>query len=390
MNQPSVALEANLWKLSLLRGLAFAWFPIPTIILFYQSYGLSLEQALILKSGLSLSTLIFEIPSGYIADVWGRKPSLVAGGVIWTGSLIIYCLAHSFSLFLLAEILAGLAASLISGADTALAFDTLLQRGRAQEYSSFEGRLVAIAGITEAICGLVGAIAAEINLVYPFYLQTVCVAAYGVLAITLAEPPRRATSDPGRKMWRIVRASLAEPRLRWLMGFSATLATATFLIVWLSQAYMGDRRLPIAGFGVAWAVFHGVMSLAAVGASRVVRRLGMKRTFLSLVVILSVSYILLGVVHQAWGIVFIASIYAVRGVRSPLVLNALNQQIHSSTRATVLSVNSFLFQLSFALLGPIAGWLADYSLDLTLTVCGIIFLLSGGLCWRKLAEVQVI
>ncbi|MDJ0636229.1 MAG: hypothetical protein QNJ34_23810 [Xenococcaceae cyanobacterium MO_188.B29] len=49
------SISFNLWKLYVLRGLAFAWFPIPTIILFYQSHGLDLEQAVLLKTILSLS-----------------------------------------------------------------------------------------------------------------------------------------------------------------------------------------------------------------------------------------------------------------------------------------------------------------------------------------------
>lgn len=390
MNKISSPVRSNLWKLYLLHGLAFTWFPIPTIVLFYQSHGLSLEQALVLKTVLSISTLVFEIPSGYLADVAGRKVSLVAGGVAWTLSLLVYCFSQTFPLFLIAEILAGLAASLISGADTALAYDTLLQLEREGEYQGFEGRLVAIAGVSEAVCGAIGALAAANNLVYPFYLQTVCVAAYSLLAATLVEPTRQdSTSQPGkvRELGRIVRWSLAEPRLKWLIFFSATSATATFLIVWLSQAYLNLRGLPIALFGVAWAFFHGVMSLAALGATRLTMILG-KRVFLCLVLLLGISYILLAVVQQAWGIIFIAAIYAVRGVRTPLVLSYLNRYVASNIRATVLSVNSFVFRCGFAIAGPLAGWLADaYSLEVALIVCGLIFLVLGGLSLRKLEVV---
>ena len=73
------SIGSNLWKLFVLRGLAFAWFPIPTIVLFYQSHGLDLEQAVWLKTILSLSILLLEVPSGYIADKLGRKFCLIAG-----------------------------------------------------------------------------------------------------------------------------------------------------------------------------------------------------------------------------------------------------------------------------------------------------------------------
>ena len=184
------SISSNIWKLSILRGLAFAWFPIPTIILFYQSHGVDLEQAVLLKTILSLSILFLEVPSGYIADKLGRKFCLVVGSAVWLGGWLCYCTGTSFFAFAIAEILAGVAVSLISGADTAIAYETLLELKRESFYRTLEGRLVAIAGITEAICGLVGAAVAEINLVYPFYLQTICLVLYLCLSFTLVEPKR--------------------------------------------------------------------------------------------------------------------------------------------------------------------------------------------------------
>ncbi|WP_026102468.1 hypothetical protein [Pleurocapsa sp. PCC 7319] len=61
MNQ---SIAANLNKLYILRGLAFAWFPIPTIVLFYESHGLNLEQTVLLKTILSLSILILALSVG--------------------------------------------------------------------------------------------------------------------------------------------------------------------------------------------------------------------------------------------------------------------------------------------------------------------------------------
>ena len=124
------SIDSNLWKLYFLRGLAFAWFPIPTILLFYQSHGLNLEQTVLLKTIFSLSVLVLEVPSGYVADRLGRKFCLVAGSGVWIIGWLFYCFGDSFAIFAMAEILSGIAASLISGADTAIAYETLLQLNR--------------------------------------------------------------------------------------------------------------------------------------------------------------------------------------------------------------------------------------------------------------------
>ena len=391
MNQ---SIASNLVKLYILRGLAFAWFPIPTIVLFYESHGLNLEQTVLLKTILSLSILVLEVPSGYLADLWGRKACLVVGSGVWIVSWLIYCVGNSFSEFAIAEILAGVAGSLISGANTALGFDSLLQLGREKYYQIWEGRLVAIAGISEAICGIIGAAIASINLVYPFYLQTVCLVIYFCLALTLVEPQSHqpiAKTQKIEQLKDIIIDVFQHSRIRWLILLSGTFSTASFLIVWLSQDYLKQLNIPIQAFGWAWAIFHLGMSLASINAHRVERILGLKKAFFSLVLLLAISYICLGSINQVWGIMFIMTIYLVRGFSSPLILNTINQQIASSFRATILSINSLIFRIGFALVAPIIGALASgYDLFTGLITAGCFFLISGCLFWWQLVKAKAL
>ncbi|MGC9527457.1 MAG: MFS transporter [Limnospira sp.] len=385
---PTRPVQPNLWKLSVLRGLEFAWFPIPTVVLFYQHHGLFLEQAILLKTILSVSIFIFEIPSGYFADVFGRKFSLILGGMIWVLSLLPYCFLGDFVWFAIAEALSGLAASLISGADVALAFDSLSLLNREGEYGRFEGRLGAIAGLSEAVCGLLGAAIAAVNLRYPFYLQTACILAYVGLAFTLTEPPRHrsATTIEG---WGELRDTLkwtaSQKTVRWPIALGAIVSAGTFAIVWLSQAYMGDRGLPVEGFGVAWAAFHGVLSGSALLATPISHVLGIRGALWLMLGVLAGSYGLLAAIHHPWGVIFVATIYFARGLRSPLILTLLNHQVASFRRATVISINSFAFRLCFAAIGPAIGSIADtYSLDWALAVAGIFFWITGGICLMKI------
>ena len=389
MNQ---SYSANLTKLYILQGLAFAWFPIPTIVLFYEHYGLDIEQIVLLKTILSLSILVLEVPSGYLADLWGRKACLVFGSGVWVASWLIYCTGTSFTEFAIAEILAGVAGSLISGANTALGYDTLIQLRREQHYQVWEGRLGAIAGISEAVCGIIGAAIASINLVYPFYFQTVCLVIYFGLALTLVEPKYHqaiAQTQKLNQLKNIIIDVCKRPKLRWLILLSSTFSSASFLIVWLSQDYLQQLNIPIQAFGWAWAIFHLGMSLASINSHHLQRLLGIKRAIFLLILILATSYICLGSISQVWGLVLILNIYLVRGFCSPLILNAINQQIASSVRATILSLNSLVFRVAFALVAPLVGAIASrYNLSLGLIVAGCLFLISGCLCWWQLVRVR--
>jgi predicted MFS family arabinose efflux permease len=148
-------------------------------------------------------------------------------------------------------------------------------------------------------------------------------------------------------------------------------------------------NIPIQAFGWAWAIFHLGMSLASINSHHLQRLLGIKRAIFLLILILATSYICLGSISQVWGIVFILSIYLVRGFCSPLILNAINQQIASSVRATVLSLNSLVFRVAFTVVAPLVGAIASrYNLSLGLIVAGFLFLISGWLCWWQLVRVK--
>ncbi|NJN71928.1 MAG: MFS transporter [Limnothrix sp. RL_2_0] len=355
MHDQSVA--KNIRILWLLKGLSSAWFPIPILMIFYQSYGLSLAQGVMLKAILSGAFFLGEIPSGYFADRIGRKTSLVCGSLLWLLAWLIYCTQGSWSWFVGAEILTGIGGSLMSGADSAITYDTLLQLGRTAEYQGWEGKGLAIMGLTEAACGLVGAWVATQNLVYPFYLQTACLCCYVVLALMLREPTAHCSqvNPPWRSLTGSIRTIFTQrPSLRWLILFSATLSCGSFLIVWLSQEYMVQRGLELTHLGWAWVIFHSAMAIASSLVGRI-RPRDYRWIFALLPCVVAIAYIGLGVTKSLWGMGFIIAIYMMRGLNTPLVLNYLNQQIPSNFRATLISINSFLFRLLFLGFAPLVS-----------------------------------
>ncbi|WP_030006247.1 MFS transporter [Picosynechococcus sp. NKBG042902] len=374
--RPAELTAKNLTTLWLLKGLESAWFPIPVIVLFYESQGLSIAQAIALKAILSAAIFVGEIPSGYFADQFGRKNSLVLGASLWLVGWLIYCTQGSFSWFAWAEILAGLGGSLISGADSAIAYDSLLSLGRTEKYAAWEGKGVAIMGITEAICGLGGAWVAQWDLRYPFYLQTLCIGAYLALALTLREPPQQhSEKTPGwRTLLPQIRAIFQERRsLRWLLLFSASLSCGSFLVVWVSQEYLVERGLDVTQLGWAWLLFHGAMALISWRIHTLVRWFSYRRLFALLPGCMAIAYIAMGLIENLWGILLIVVIYLVRGCNTPLVLSYLNERIPSNLRATLISLNSFAFRLLFIGLAAIANgatWL--WGLNGSLMVAGIV------------------
>ena len=105
----------------------------PYTVLFLRSRGLDLLQIGILSSAFEASIVMFEVPTGYLADCKGRKPSVLLGLLIMAFSGLVYGLSHYFITFLIAEVLYGLGESFISGAGEAWAVDDMLAGGAGKE-----------------------------------------------------------------------------------------------------------------------------------------------------------------------------------------------------------------------------------------------------------------
>jgi MFS family permease len=177
-------MKRNLYSLYIIK--ISKWFNLvmPTMVLFYQDTGMGMQQILFLKAIYSLTIVIFEIPSGYCADVWGRQKTLLAGSILGALGYAIYSANTLYLGFVMAEIILGLGHSFISGADAAMLYDTLKSEDKAAAYLKHEGRITAGGNFAEALAGVAGGLLATISLRSPFYAQAV-VAAWAIPAAML-------------------------------------------------------------------------------------------------------------------------------------------------------------------------------------------------------------
>lgn len=98
----------------------------PIIVVFILSKGLSFTEVMLLNSISSIALVVFEVPTGVIADRVGRKWSILIGAFFMAVSMILLAFAYNFYILAISEIVFSLGMALRSGADTALLYDTLL------------------------------------------------------------------------------------------------------------------------------------------------------------------------------------------------------------------------------------------------------------------------
>ena len=145
----------------LLKGIMWFMVSMPIIVLFFQEHGLSLSKVMILQSIYSISVALFEIPSGYIADIFGRKKAIIISTILSFIGYVLFSFFSDFTVFIIAEILIGVGGVLCSGSDSAIIYDTLIENNDKKKYTKVEGKNYAIGNFSEAIAGILGGILAQ-------------------------------------------------------------------------------------------------------------------------------------------------------------------------------------------------------------------------------------
>ena len=102
-NMPDI--QHNIRRLYIIKIAKWFMLTMPILMLFYADMGFTTEQSFILKACYSISIVVFEIPSGYAADVWGRKITIVIGSVLGCAGFVIYSLLSGFYAFMMAEMI---------------------------------------------------------------------------------------------------------------------------------------------------------------------------------------------------------------------------------------------------------------------------------------------
>lgn len=375
------AVKSNIWKMQVLSFINWFFLIIPTLVIFYQAHGLSMKEVMIIQAVFSIGIVLVEIPSGYFADRFGRKASIVIGAVCGAVGMFFYVIANGFWGFLAAEAILSLGAGFYSGADSALIYDSLLEMGKESEYKKIQGRVSATGNFAEGLASIIGGFLALISLKSPFYAEF-CVVLFAIpLAISLREPkPHEPKIMEDKKgMLSITKYALhSHKEIKWLILYSAVIGAATLNIVWFTQPYWKNAGVPLALFGILWALIQFTVGISSMAAHYLDKRLGRGALFASFVFLISFSYVLLGLSKAMWVSIFILVFSIVRGIKGPLISAYINDLIPSYMRATVLSIHQFAGRLVFAIISPFLGWAADlYSINYALLLSAGVFFLCG-------------
>ncbi|MCP3920580.1 MAG: MFS transporter [bacterium] len=342
----------------------------PVIVPYLRDHGLSMEEIYRLQTIFALTIVVLEVPSGYVADLLGRRRCLVAAGVLHGLALTVLAYVDGFWGFAVFELLAAVGVTLYSGTDVALLYDSLEALGDEERTRGLGKRLFWMQ-TGETVAALVSGALVTVSL----YAVAVGNAIVGwlplVAALGLREVPRERFDRTSHlaNFRRIHHELFRTSRLMALIMVNlVAYGLATLLAVWAFQAFWGEMKVPLVAFGFLWAAYNLTVAVVGRAAHRVESRFGTGAVVAAVGVLpiagyggmaLCAHHAGAGAVWVVFGVLFGFAFQIGRGLTQVVIKDALNVRVPTELRATANSISSMGVRLAFAVLGPLLGWTID-------------------------------
>ena len=400
------------------------WLPIWMVYLI-DGRGMSLTQVALMETIFWVALVIAEVPTGAIADRWGRRTSLFLGGCGFTIASVAFAFSSTYPMLAASYAIMAVSMTLYSGAGHALLFDTLRQLGRTNEYEKHVGRSEAGAFAAMLVATLLGGpITALVGFSNTILIGGAALAMAAVIALLLREPPRReaeiapqpggangqhggvggngatpATDAPPAQS--VLRNMLVGAFTVWRRKtLLAIIIFATLMMVifempeFFLQTFVRFQGVdPQETLGTGF-VYSGLiippiagMVIGSLLAAGVAGRFGERRALPVLLVGGLLLFVPLMLWDSLWVIVAVALVAVLRGMIRPIATGYINRRIASDQRATVLSMFELSMGVLMALSAPAVGSAADnLSFQWAFALCLAVLIVGGGLlaaAWRR-------
>lgn len=389
---PSAGMRRNLRILPWWWVLRWMWLGEGIWVLYLtEERGLTLGQALLFEALYAAVVVVTELPTGMVADRFGRRVSVIAGTAFVSIGFIAFGGFSEFGWLLGGYVLLAIAETSFSGADTVLLYDSLKANGRGEDFTRWHGRLNAVAMGVIAIFTIAGSV---MVLWWPMWTPIVLSGALTipvvVLAFFLKEPPR---TDKRHTYMGTGRAAVAlvarEPAfIAAMVLMMVTTQTIVFVSV-VQQQFLLDAGVPLWAIGPAVAAQVGAAAVGSWLSESVGRWLKLRRTFLWMPLLCSLA-LLAAMPGSVWLYPLFILPAVGWNVLFPQFTDYLARRVTDSLRATTMSIANLIAGASAIVGMPLVGLSMDrlgFQVTLALTtaalttvalVASFVWIRSGG------------
>jgi len=374
--------NVRLWSWYQVLRETLLWGPI-MITFLQRAADVSLPQIYVIEALCVIWFVPLEVPTGALADLIGRKKTVFAGMCLITIETVLFAIADSPALVWTANLTWVLGASLISGADTSLIYDTLIFLGRESEFKQVHSRARSIRFAVVAIASVFSGFLAEVHIRLPMTIDILVLSAGCMVSFFFVDPPvAKHQKFSYRAHLQIMKASvkfvIGSARVRWTISFVTLIGVASKVWFFSYNPYFELVGLPLWAFGLMFCPMNIVASLGSYLFARLSGRVSDEISVIAMIAFVAVPILVMGSVVMKLSVLLILVQNLARGYMDPFVGHFLHQHLESENRATVVSIQSAARGLAGCLsLLSFAGLLCLFSIPVCQQILGLVTLAIG-------------
>lgn len=332
-------------------------------VIYLSFKGLGLMEIGITEGVYHLTSFISEIPTGALADVYGRKFSLVLARISALISAALMMISTDIVGFSIAFAFCALANTLNSGASDSLVYDSLKQLDRHTEYKKMFGGMLLLIEISKAAAVILGGILSDKSFIYAYIACLIIETMALITAVNFTEPKIKEEREERVNLLHQMKDSIVILKDRklvmYLIMFSALIGTVGTTVYFYCQKYFETLGYSKTVISICFALSCLISGISSKYAYKVENRLKGKGIVMLLPVINTAAIIGLSLSSKRYTVVFFLIISVVEGLTYPIFSDYINSLIPSEYRATILSMESCFFSIFMIIIFPLVGFISE-------------------------------
>jgi MFS family permease len=380
MNELEVKRNIFLYKLFFV--LIESLFVGPVLIFYIENIGkMSFSNICIMEAIVVGGLVLLEIPTGALADLIGRKKTILFGSILMVISEIILAMTNSPIDIWISNIIWMISLSLRSGATEAFLYDTLKETNRENEYEKIQGKSFGYLLFVMAFCSLSAGYLSEINPRLPFILSIpgMIIACF---AVALFKEPIKTQKYSFEKQKELMKISILfvknHIKIKWIIAFTILISVSSKIWFFTFNPYFELVDFDLKYYGIVFFFFNIISWYFSTNAHILKDKLKEKTSIISMIILIGLPILLMGSFISKAMISMTFLQHPVRGFIKPFLEGFLNRHLSTENRATVISIQSATAGLAcFIGLNTFGLSLKIWTLPFCLQILGISVLLLG-------------
>ena len=360
--------------------------------LLFMERGQTLRHVALLIAIWNVFAIMFEIPTGVLADRVNRKKLLVVGALLKGVCFITWYVSYDFWLFATGFAVWALASCLASGTEESLVFDGLKNDGREGEFTTVYGKVEA-SGVVGALVGIAssGVLVMHVSIGTIALISGIisiidALLATNISPVVVNSKVEKEEKSPFTTLKKAITFVKSNRLSRFVGLFILLIVTLGGYLDEFDALIIADFDLDFYWVTIIFMIRFAFMALGDLVAPKVEAKL---RNLSQVIVVSAIGIVILGMFAYIWqplGLVMFGIPFFILSIANVVLVGRLNHEIDEDARATILSILRTGQSVGMVIFALIFGWLAGVTtLQMTykiiaiygVVMCGVFYLGSG-------------